>query len=160
MTAWIPLDEKMIVAMNITRSQPPLLFVTISIIVVSRKLKALTGIMLSKSLISSSWKFGIGINGISVKRKIDAGNRAISRLNAIAEALVTRTPFRKPLMTNLKTWFTGTPSKPGKTRLLSFLSPLVPFIKCISYSAFKLMSRLLIWCVRAPTEMKSTPHSA
>ena len=89
----------MIVAMNINRRRPPLLFVTMSIIVVSINLKAFTGSMLSKSFNSSSWKFGIGINGISVKRKIEAGSRAISRLNAIDEALVTRTPFLNPFKT-------------------------------------------------------------
>ena len=85
------------------RSRPPLLCVTISMIVVSIKLYAFTGRMFSKSFISSCWKFGIGINGISVKRKIEAGRIAISRLNAIEEALVTSTPFLNPLITNLIT---------------------------------------------------------
>jgi hypothetical protein len=97
------LVEKITVAINIISSRPPLLFVTISIIVVSRKLNALTGRILSKSLMSSSWKLGIGINGIRVKRKIDAGSKAIRRLKAIDDALVTRTPFLKPFITNLIT---------------------------------------------------------
>jgi hypothetical protein len=49
-----------------------------------------------------------------VKRKIEAGSNAIRRLNAIDEALVTRTPFRKPLITNVITWLIGTPSKPAE----------------------------------------------
>jgi len=50
-----------------------------------------------------------------VKRKIEAGNNAMSRLKAMEEARVTRTPFRKPLITKLITWVMGTPSNPGKT---------------------------------------------
>jgi hypothetical protein len=99
----MPFVEKKIVAKNIKIRRPPLLFVTISMIVVSRKLKADTGRMLSKSSISSCWKFGIGINGIRAKRKIDAGRRAIRRLKAIEEALVTSTPLLKPRTTNLIT---------------------------------------------------------
>jgi hypothetical protein len=95
--------EKIMVAINIKSKRPLLLWVTISIIVVSRKLKAFEGRMFSKSLISSCWKLGIGINGIKVKRKIEAGSNAISRLKAIDDALVTSTPLRKPLITNVIT---------------------------------------------------------
>jgi hypothetical protein len=103
MTAWMPFVEKITVAMNMKMRRLPLLLVTISMMVDSRKLKALTGKILSKSLISSSWKLGIGINGIRAKMKIDAGSRAIRRLNAIDEARVTRTPLRKPFIINLIT---------------------------------------------------------
>ena len=56
-----------------------------------------------RALINSFWKLWIGIKGIRVKRKIDAGNNAIRRINAIEDALVTRTPFWKPFKTNLIT---------------------------------------------------------
>jgi len=46
---------------------------------------------------------GRGIKGISVKRKIEAGRRAIRRLKAIDDALVTRTPFVKPFITKAAT---------------------------------------------------------
>ncbi len=48
------------VAKNIIRRKPSLLFVTISIMVVSRKLKASDGRIFSKSLISSpgNWELG------------------------------------------------------------------------------------------------------
>jgi hypothetical protein len=91
------------VAINIKSSSPLLLWVTISIIIVSRKLKALEGRMFSKSFISSCWKLGKGINGINVNRKIDAGSNAMRRLKAIDDALVTSTPLRKPLITNVIT---------------------------------------------------------
>jgi hypothetical protein len=116
----MPFVEKMTVAKNIIRRRPLLLRVTISIIVVSRKLNAFEGRMLSKSLISSCWKLGMGTNGISVKRKIEAGNSARRRLKAIYDALVTRTPFLNPLKTNVNTWLIGTPSNPGSIRFLIF----------------------------------------
>jgi hypothetical protein len=95
--------EKITVATNINSVSPLLLCVTISVIVVWRKVKALDGRMFSKSLISSCWKFGSGIKGIKLKRKIEAGSKANRRLNAIDEALVTRTPFRNPFITNVIT---------------------------------------------------------
>jgi hypothetical protein len=57
----MPFVEKMIVAININKSRLPLLFVTISTIVFSIRLKAVTGRMLSNSFISSCWKLGIGM---------------------------------------------------------------------------------------------------
>jgi hypothetical protein len=53
-----------------------------------------------------------------VKRKIDAGRRAINRLKAIDEALVTSSPLRNPFTTNLNTFTRGTPSKPGRVKFL------------------------------------------
>jgi hypothetical protein len=103
MIAWMPFVEKIIVAINIISKRPALLFVTMSIMVVSRKLKASTGRIFSNSSISSFWKFGIGMKGIRVKRKIVAGRRAIRRLKAIDEARVTSTPLLNPLITNLIT---------------------------------------------------------
>jgi hypothetical protein len=119
----MPLVEKIIVKINIKRSKPLLLWVTISIIVVSRKLKAFEGRMFSKSLKSSCWELGIGIKGMRVKRNIEAGSNAIKRLNAIDEALVTSTPLRNPLITKVITWLIGTPSKPGRTSFLIFSLP-------------------------------------
>lgn len=75
--------------MNITISRVPLLFVMTSIMVVSRRSYAATGRKFSNSFTSSAWKFGTGMNGMSVKRKIDAGSSAISMLKAMDEALVT-----------------------------------------------------------------------
>jgi hypothetical protein len=43
------------------------------------------------------------MKGIKLKRKIEAGSKASRRLNAIDEALVTSTPFRKPFITNVIT---------------------------------------------------------
>jgi hypothetical protein len=122
--AWIPLVEKTMVATNMKRRNPPLFFVTISTIVVSRKEKAFTGNMLSNNLMSSSWKFGIGINGMRVKRNIVAGMSAMRRLKAMAEALVTSTPFWNPFITKFTTWFIETPSNPGRLRFCSLLLPL------------------------------------
>jgi hypothetical protein len=119
-TACIPFVENKIVAKKVISNSPPLLFVTISIIVVSRKPKAATGRILSKSFINSSWKFGNGTNGINVNIKIEAGRRAISKLKAIDEALVTRTPFVNPFTTNFSTFLIGIPSNPGRTILSAF----------------------------------------
>jgi hypothetical protein len=137
----------MTVAINIIRSRVPLFTVTISTIVVSRKLKAFDGKMLSKSRINSSWKLGIGINGISVKRKIEAGSRARRRLKAIDDALVTSTPFVNPFTTNLITWLIGIPSKPGRTSrlILSLLLKDLASLKFISYMALRLISTLFMW---------------
>jgi hypothetical protein len=113
------------VATNINRRNPPLLIVTKSTIVVSRKEKAFTGNMLSNNLMSSSWKFGIGINGMRVKRNTVAGTSASRRLNAMAEALVTSTPFRNPFITKFTTWLIDTPSNPGRLRFFSLPLPLL-----------------------------------
>ena len=79
--------------------------------------------MLSNSFISSSWKLGIGIKGISVKQKDGGRKKGHRRLNAIDDARVTSTPLLNPLITNLKTSFIGMPSKPGRTRFpVSYLS--------------------------------------
>jgi hypothetical protein len=59
--------------------------------------------MFSNSFINSCRKLGRGINGMSVKRKIEAGSNAIRRLKAIDEALVTRTPLRNPFITKVTT---------------------------------------------------------
>jgi hypothetical protein len=144
MIACIPFVEKIIVAINIKRRSPLLLWVTMSIIVVWRKLKAFDGRIFSKSFISSCWKLGIGINGIRVKRKIEAGSNAIRRLNAIDEARVTKNPFRKPLITKVITWLIGTPSKPGRTSffIFSFSLKTVTSLRLIIYMALRLISRL------------------
>jgi hypothetical protein len=102
--------------------------------------------MLSKSLISSCWKLGNGIKGISVKRKIEAGSRAIRRLNAIDEALVTRAPLLNPFTTKVMTLFRLAPSNPGRIILLNFSLPLKLAAIFIDQSgiALRLISRLLI----------------
>jgi hypothetical protein len=60
------------------------------------------------------------MKGISVNRKIVAGRIAIRRLKAMEDARVTRTPFLKPLITNIKTSLIGIPSNPGRTRFFIF----------------------------------------
>ena len=134
------------VAMNIKIKSPPLFRVITSTIVVSRKEYASEGIMLSKSFISSWWKFFIGINGIKVIRKIEAGRRAINRLNAIDEALVTSAPLLNPFTTNVNTLLIVAPSKPGSTiRLIfSFLKVIMGLFINQTSTALRLMSRLLI----------------
>ena len=134
------------VAMNIKIKSPPLFRVITSTIVVSRKEYASEGIILSKSFISSWWKFFIGINGIKVIRKIEAGRRAINRLNAIDEALVTSAPLLNPFTTNVNTLLIVAPSKPGSTiRLIfSFLKVIMGLFINQTSTALRLMSRLLI----------------
>jgi hypothetical protein len=106
-------------ARNITTRNTPLLLVIISVRVDSRKTKALEGIIDSNNLISSLWKFGMGINGIRVKRKKEEGSRASRRLKAMEDALVTRAPFRNPLIKKRKTSYMGTLSNPGSIRFFN-----------------------------------------
>lgn len=71
----------------------------------------------------SSWnRWVMGKNGINVKRKIMAGGIAMTKLNAIAEALsvipIVLTCPKKNLITSYK----GMPRNPGKDVSLLFLS--------------------------------------
>jgi hypothetical protein len=114
------LDDIIADARNITSKKTPLLLVIISVRVDSRKSYALAGIIDSNNLISSLWKFGIGINGISVNRKKEEGRSARRRLKAMDDALVTSAPFLNPLIKNRKTSYIGTLSNPGSTRFFNF----------------------------------------
>jgi len=94
-TAWIPFVEKNIVAMNIISSSPPLLFVTISMIVVSRKLKAETGSIFSKSSITSCWK-SVWDERDQCEQENWCRKEGHQEVEGYWGALVTSTPLLKP----------------------------------------------------------------
>ncbi len=69
---------------------------TISNTVYSTESQAESGMISLNKLNRVSWKLSIGINGMSVNKKINAGNRATKRLKLIAEERVVMAPFTIP----------------------------------------------------------------
>jgi len=92
-TAWIPLVENRIVARKMKMRSPFLFSVMTSVRVFSRRENTFSGRRLLNKSNNSAWKFGMGINGINVNKKIIEGSTPNNMLNAMADALVTNEPF-------------------------------------------------------------------